>query len=298
VVLPVGRRFAGIYDFAGTGRDVPFDVEHSYVNWDDERSLDRALAESRARGRVPLVTLEPWVSAGGRPEAVLAETAAGANDGIIDVAARIVAAQAPQPVLVRFAHEMELIGAYPWSQPDGEAYVRAYRHVRDRFMAAGATNTGWVWSPAGNENARGYYPGDDAVDYVGVTILGYEAWDRRFGLDHGRPFTELFGEKYARVAPFGKPVLVTELGVTTGDRADGPDSAARTAYQVAWLTAAVAAFDAYPHLVGVVYFNALNPPNAWMGDRPDWRIDPVILRAILMPTADDRLEAAPVSGAR
>jgi beta-mannanase len=281
--LPVGRRFVGIYDFEGAGRGVPFDVEHMYVNWNDARALDSAITEARARGRVPLVSLEPWVSAGGRPEHVLAETVAGDNDGIVDTAARIVAAHAPQIVLVRFAHEMELIDAYPWAQRDGELYARAYRRVRDRFLAQGAANTRWVWSPAGNDNALGYYPGSDAVDYVGLTILGYEAWDRRFGLDHGRSFAELFGEKVARVTPLGKPVFVAELGVTTGDNADDP---VRTAYQMAWLAAAAAAFDSYPQLVGVVYFDARNPPNAWMGDRPDWRIEPALLYTLLTTTSD------------
>jgi hypothetical protein len=37
----------------------------------------------------------------------------------------------------------------------------------------------------------------------------------------------------------------------------------------------------YPNLAGVVYFNAVNPPNMWMGDRPDWRVDPARLLDIL-----------------
>ena len=33
----------------------------------------------------------------------------------------------------------------------------------------------------------------------------------------------------------------------------------------------------YSQLHGVIYFDAVNAPNGWSGDRPDWRIDPTAL---------------------
>jgi Glycosyl hydrolase family 26 len=105
------------------------------------------------------------------------------------------------PVLLRFAHEMNG-GWYPWSQ-DPAAYVAAFRQVADAVHAQ-ASETAMVWAPnygggypfsGGKYSARKgsdafslldtdedgvismhddpyapYYPGDDAVDWVGMSL--------------------------------------------------------------------------------------------------------------------------------
>jgi beta-mannanase len=281
-VLPDDRPFIGIYAPDGSADGPGYDIAHAFVRWDDSAAIDRAIAEARRQGRVPLITIEPWTTASGEPTAVLRDTAAmngaGANDALIRANARAIGRHAPQLVLVRFAHEMELVGAYPWSQADPAAYIAAYQRYHDLVAAEGVANVRWVWSPAGNPEAPGYYPGDVYVDYVGLTVLGNETWDVRWGAPHGRAFSDLFAEKSARVAGFGKPVIIGELGVTARDTA-GADE--RRAYQVAWLREAAATFDRYPNLAGIVYFNALNPPSMWIGDRPDWRLDAATILAAL-----------------
>ena len=77
-----------------------------------------------------------------------------------------------QVILVRWGHEMELANLYPWGDRPADVYQQAFRHVVEVFRAAGASNVRFVWSPAGNANAVDYYPGEDVVDYVGVTVLG------------------------------------------------------------------------------------------------------------------------------
>lgn len=107
------------------------------------------------------------------------------------------------PVMVRFAHEMN--GSwYPWAQRPAE-YVRAFRDVADAVRAAPASSI--VWSPndgggypfsGGDYEARPgtadfaaldtdgdgrltekddmyapFYPGDDAVDWVGLSLYHF-----------------------------------------------------------------------------------------------------------------------------
>ncbi len=267
VALPANRAFLGIYDDIGAPfGQVTLDVGHTFVDWEDSAAITRGVAEARQRQRVPLLTIEPWHSDGGG-RSVVTDTARGTNDAIIRANARVIRAQAPQLVLVRFAHEMELVGNYPWSVANATEYIQAYRHYVDLFQAEGVTNVRWVWSPAGNADAPRYYPGDAYVDYVGTSILGYKAWDVRFGADDAVPFHELFGGKYSTLARFGKPIIIAELGVASDTKAE----------QAQWLRDALADLPKYPLLAGVVYFNAVNAANQWAGDTPDWRVTPDIL---------------------
>ena len=266
--LPTNRAFLGIYDspdapFAG----VTLDVGHTFIDWGDSTALTRGIVAARQKQRVPLLTIEPWRSDGGTGQNVLRDTTQGENDVIIRANAWAIKANAPQVVLVRFAHEMELTGNYPWAVADPGEYIRAYRHYVDLFHSEGVTNVRWVWSPAGNANAPTYYPGDTYVDYVGVSILGYKAWDVRFGADDAVPFDELFGGKYATLSRFGKPIIIAELGVASDTKAE----------QAQWLRDALTVMPKYSLLAGVVQFNAVNAPNQWAGDTPDWRITPDIL---------------------
>jgi beta-mannanase len=110
---------------------------------------------------------------------------------------------------------------YPWGPQHNarEAYIAAWRHVVERFRAAGAHNVIWVWSPhVAYEQWERYYPGDDHVDWVATGVLNFgpiAQWSRWWS------FAEIFGRKYPALAAFGKPVMVAELGSLEvgGDRA-------------------------------------------------------------------------------
>src|SRR5205823_4052972 len=77
-----------------------------------------------------------------------------------------------RPVLIRFAHEMN-ITAYPWSeQTNGNhrgEYARAWRHVHDIFTREGATNARWVWAPVTGRIIASEYPGSAYVDLMGLS---------------------------------------------------------------------------------------------------------------------------------
>ena len=97
--------------------------------------------------------------------------APGWRDDELRALARVVRGRNPQVVLIRWGHEMELGGSYPWAANHPVLYRAAFRHVVELFRAEGVENARWVWSPAGDPGAAAYFPGHDVVDYVGITVL-------------------------------------------------------------------------------------------------------------------------------
>jgi hypothetical protein len=126
------------------------------------------------------------------------------------------------PILLRFAHEMNDPYRYPWGPQNNapEEFIAAWRHVRERFDAAGADNVLWVWSPhVAYAGFEAFYPGDDAVDWVATGALNYGTvapWSRWW------TFAEIFGDRYPALAAFGKPIMLAEFGslAVGGDRAE------------------------------------------------------------------------------
>ena len=211
-----------------------------------------------------MLTPEAKTTSSGNPDNVLADTVSGANDSIIRSIARVVKNHSQQTVIIRFGHEMDIPGNYPWAKGDDNApeFIKAYQHFVDVFRDEGVSNVKWLWSPAGNKNSPLYYPGDDYVDYVGMTLLESPDWDKQAGLP-SRKFEDLFTEKYQILNEFQKPIVIAELGVA-GD----------AAFKKEWLKDAFSKFSNYPLLSGVVYFNAQNAPTPFSSLLPDWRIDP------------------------
>jgi cellulose synthase (UDP-forming) len=265
--LPSDRMAIGAYDPQLALTNQPLDLEHWYVRQDDPTMLVGALAHAQNQRGV-LVTIEPWPAAGSTGTNVLGAVTSGADDAQLRQLADIAAANKPQVILVRWGHEMELSNLYPWSAQDATLYKQAFRHVVDVFRQEGASNVRFVWSPAGNANALDYYPGSDVVDDVGVTVLGDAGWDAGLGLTP-QSFDDIVGPRYALLAPLGKPMLISELGVS-----GGPDR------QVAWLKAAAQSLTHYPLLRAVVYFDAVNPPVNRSSTQPDWRLSPSSLGAL------------------
>ena len=124
----------------------------------------------------------------------------------------------------------------------------------------------WLWSPSGNLGVEIYYPGDDYVDFVGLTVFSYVKWDEK------RSFVQLMDKKWPAVSQFGKPVIISELGISGDDEA-----------KKAWLNQARLNFEKYmPQLKGIVYFNDVNVPNFLSGKKPpDWRINEKLFQIIL-----------------
>ncbi|HET9016446.1 MAG TPA: glycosyltransferase family 2 protein [Thermomicrobiaceae bacterium] len=255
----------GAYDPSGTLSGLS-GLDHLFIAWSNDTTgglpVNAIRADYRA-GRPVMVSVEPWPIAGISGNDVLGAIAAGRYDPVILAEARTVAALR-QPILLRFAHEMDLAGQYPWSAQDPAAYIAAYRHVVDLFRANGATNALWVWSPAGTVQAPEYYPGNSYVDYVGTTVLEYSLWETQIAkVATPRPLSTLIKEKYDLLKGFGKPVIIAEMGI------DLP-----TAEKDARLAEMIRVLPEFPLIRAVVYFNAANPPTTVAAGHPNWTLTP------------------------
>lgn len=193
-------------------------------------------------GMTPFVTLEPWSykSQGvNQPSYTLASIYQGAHDADFRRIAGVLA-QAKIPMYFRFAHEMNAWW-YPWaaSQNGNKPgdYVKAWVHVHDLFVAAGATNLRWVFSPNIEVPGRttplsellppaGYY------DLVGVSCYAHSGTATSAC---GPTLTKLQSMTNARM-------VLSEVG------ADGASKAS-------WIRSLTTLFSAHPRLAGFIWFN-------------------------------------------
>jgi hypothetical protein len=272
------RRFLGMFK-EEEPTAIAADVESEYgvtpagVMWFDSWASGLAFPVDQARalwrrGIMPNYTWEPWNTALGLndPGQIhLQDVVDGTWDGYIRDRAREFAA-VRGPIMVRWAHEFNG-NWYPWgianNNADPSLYVRAYRHVHDLAVAAGARNVQWVWaynngsSPdeAYNDPAAAY-PGDHYVDWVGID--GYNwgfgpSWDPTG--DHWASFDATFATAYAKaraVAP-RRPVMLGEFASSE----DGGDKAQWFRDMDATLRS-----GAYPDLKLLTYFD-LTKEEAW-----------------------------------
>lgn len=245
---PPGELPFGAYDPAGAfSDDTALTIEHVFLPWEDValQSLADADAYARERNRALVITIEPWTWT--RDQRNTAEfLRAGITQGYYDANMRNICAvigTLDSPTSVRWGHEMETSdGQFIWSNWRPEDYISAYRRMID-ICRAEAPDTNFIWSPIGLEGAEDYYPGDDYVDLVGLSIFGYQPYDIAT-VGRAQTFGEILAERYARVAGFGKPVVVAEVGYS-GD----------AAYVADWENSVRAARPDMPLLVGAVYFN-------------------------------------------
>ncbi|RUT34819.1 beta-mannosidase [Arsenicitalea aurantiaca] len=245
-------------------------LDHVFVQWQDwDRDL-LAWAQQNAaeKGRQFLVTVEPWTRAPDRiggGETLLPDIVGGAFDA--EIAAICGTLGAPgTPVLIRFAHEMEMgRNIFPWSNRAPSEYVAAYRHFVEQ-CARLAPEAAFVWSPAGHEGAALYYPGDDYVDYASLSVFALEGWDRAH---RGKPLSvrRRIAEQAHWIEAIHKPLIIAEFGVAGGKRQEHD-----WLEEVNEMAAGIGVLD---RLVAIVYFNA--PETFFWPEphgRPDWRVAP------------------------
>ncbi|MEX0588794.1 MAG: glycosyl hydrolase [Cyanobium sp.] len=270
---PPKRPLLGIYEpITSAIQNTPMDIEVLFLDWNDKDAvplLQAFLGEAQRRQRLPLLTLEPFPDrAGGRTNNdLLADVFMGRHDKAIATITQTLATH-PGPVLLRFAHEMDKPGQYPWGFADPDRYLRLYNYVYGKVMAEGPTNLRWVWSPAGASNADLYWPGDASVDLIGLSIYSSRAWTPDRSLES---FSQQLGQKRWLQRRFGRPLLVAEAGVS-GSSAD----------QRRWIEEAVASLPQFPEVCGLVYFQAHQP--RWMPlptGHENWELKAAPLRWLL-----------------
>lgn len=240
-------------------------IEHVFLPWEDVdlSDLQAADAYAQARGRKLMITVEPWSwSSDSRigPASLRDGILAGRYDP--NIAAICSAASSLQsPISIRWGQEMEDPGTnFPWSHWTPKEFIAAYRHFVTECRKY-LPDAAYVWSPKGNKPLTEFYPGDDYVDEIGLSVFGYQPYDKlNFG--HERTFPEALEQGYRLVEGFGKPVIVAELGYE-GDRN----------YVTRWAKEVTTPHQQFPRLTAVIYFNT-RETYPWPLDmgRPDWRI--------------------------
>jgi hypothetical protein len=208
-----------------------------------------------ASDTVPNITWEPWLWED-KERIHLDDIVSGRWDGYITDWGRAAAAWG-KPVFVRWGHEFNG-DWYPWAVgkngQDPALYVKAYRHVHDLVVSAGARNILWVWCPNAASlppkpwnSALAAYPGDDVVDWVGLD--GYD-------FDGNATFTSLFGRVYSDVVKaVAKPIYI-------GEMASGRTGEAKAA----WLQDMHESLATqFPGIKGLVWFDVKK--------ERDWRLE-------------------------
>jgi hypothetical protein len=284
---------------------------------EDERNLDDAVDQVAAQGGMLLLTLEP-------------------REGLAPVTDEVARALAARldgyncrgvPVIVRFAHEMN--GSwYPWGQqPDG--YVAAYRRLATA-VHAGAPGSAMMWAPnygggypftGGRHGAAPgsieattldtdgdgvlsgaddpyapYWPGADAVDWVGMSLYHWgdaHPWGENEVPEPGKFVAQLTGGYVGlggddRAVPdfygtYGeqhdKPVAIPE---TAALYAAGSGGAGELAVKQAWWRQVLAAdLPAELPRLGMVNWFEWDKDEPEIGGRVDWTVtsDPAVRAA-------------------
>ena len=206
--------------------DVRAAIVGTFADWAHAPDFPHALARDvNRRGAVLLVSWEPWDSERGgevQPRYALRRIIAGDHDALIDRWARQVA-DYERPVMLRFAPEMN--GDWlPWStgvngNRSGD-YVVAWRHVRERFRRAGASNAVWVWNPIaaydGSTPLGELFPGGDQVDWLAVDGYNWgetRTWGWQSYADILAPTVRALGALAPR-----RPVMIAETASAPGPR--------------------------------------------------------------------------------
>jgi len=237
---PAGKLLAGTYTGGRTGEEddiLPSDLK-AYTrttghrpawvyfsnNWYRSRAFPTATAKwIRASGATPYVRLmlrsDPEQDHRD-PLFTTRAIASGKFDADLAKWARGVAAF-KTPILAEWGTEMN--GEwFQWNarwngrNKGAERFAAAYRHIIDIARANGATNIVWVfhvnWAdgpPRAWNRMEKYYPGDDYIDWLGVSLYSMQGPDETEPTAFAQIDSTL--KRLHRMAP-SKPVIIAEFG--------------------------------------------------------------------------------------
>jgi beta-mannanase len=246
-----------------------------YTAWGSKKDQVFPMLSAQAiydLGSIPMITWEPWLNdfdpaifpfnknSSNKNKGGLKAIAQGLYDVYIDKWASN-AKKLGLPFFLRLGHEMNDPYRYPWGQQNNspDDFIAAWKHVVERFRRIGANNAVWVWSPHPAYGFMDFYPGDEHVDWIGLTALNYgtvATWSQWWSVN------DLIGKAYKELALLEKPIMLTEFGSLKvgGDRS-------------AWYKEALASLpDTYPLIKAVIYFHAMNDATVTYKSL-DWSFD-------------------------
>ena len=220
------------------------DIVSWYENWYGLQRRNRLQICQTVPFAIPMITWQPY-------SIPLGEIAAGKHDEYIIDYLTSITEQAPElNILIRFAHEMEMRPKYkiPWyswqAERKPELYIAAWRHIVDLGHSINP-RIKWIWSPNKiDEYADLYYPGDDYVDYLGVTMNLRET---NKNYSNYRNFEEYYINEGVKehIEKYDKKVIICEAAFS-GDDLDAKQNFIRTTFDYLLQD---------PNLAGVIFFN-------------------------------------------
>lgn len=256
-----------------------------FQGWDQPFRAD-AVTRAWQHGQMPMLTWESRPIADendvvNAPDYSLPKIIGGAFDGYLHQYAHDIVANG-LPVAIRLDQEMNAIW-YPWSETDGSGasingnsageFVQMWRHVHDVFQQEGANAyVIWNWSPNRVDNlpathqglayTRSLYPGDDYVDWVGMSayLRPPYAAGQRFTFD------ETFGRTLVQLrAITTKPIVLSEIGASETE-----------GHKAAWIASFFQGLNdpANADIIGFSWFDlAVTSYVEGVRQTNDWRID-------------------------
>jgi len=180
-----------------------------------------------------------------RNDTLLEEVAHGKWDAALSQFAAE-ATQSGAPVYLRFGYEMNGTW-FPWGGKPG-MFVAAWLHARHVFWLQGASNVSWVFCPGAlspgqtiASDITPYYPGDTAVDIVGVDGYNYgDAYDKYHSWES---FDDIFRLTLPGLHAIGKPLWICETACPSDPR------------RPAWIAGMLDFLDNNPCVETVLWFN-------------------------------------------
>lgn len=188
-----------------------------------------------------------------------AQVAAGEHDQYINGLGDWICKYPDKKVFLRIGYEFD---GHAWNHYQPEAYIGAFRRIRNIFEARGIDNVAYVWQSCGVnkdiDDIMSFYPGDDYVDWFAYS----QFWQGRC-----QTMIDLAREH-------GKPVFIAEatptVGVSPNDVVDiffsNPEQA-QLAWE-SWFKELFATVEENPDVVKAVSYINCNWPSQPMWAEP------------------------------
>ncbi|MEM7104935.1 MAG: glycosyl hydrolase [Bacteroidota bacterium] len=122
-----------------------------------------------------------------------------------------------RPIYLRIGYEFD----GPHNQLEPKEYIKAYRRIVKLLRKKGADNIAFVWHsyasrPYNSYDVSEWYPGDEYVDWVGISVFGHA-----YG---GNDFGQYCDEVLSFAKKHNKPVMIAESNPIHGIKADNTEA--------------------------------------------------------------------------
>ncbi len=216
---------------------------HVFVDWLEDNALGQssfipfpkqACEMIYAHGAIPLITWQANIEARHQEYGFMLDRIAnGEFDDHLKTWTKKIK-QFPGTIFIRWGHEMNG-DWFPWSgaqngsekpvvgEPAGPLgparYRTAWNHIWELFQRENVNNVRWVWSvfPANSlghvwNDEDTYWPGDDYVDWIGVSVINWSKANRKSGKGW-KNFSDIVEGAYQKLTAKHptKPLMLAEF---------------------------------------------------------------------------------------